>query len=124
MAMRKQRTQMQLAFVITVENLSQKAVSLDLADRIPVSEDRDIVVSGVKISPNVKPNSKGILRWPLSLKPKEKRSFTIQYQLEYPPTLVLEMNRKSAAPPAAAPRPSFDQPYDIKRDIQRMEQAF
>lgn len=121
---RKQRTQMQLAFVITVENLSQKAVSLDLADRIPVSEDRDIVVSGVKISPNVKPNSKGILRWPLSLKPKEKRSFTIQYQLEYPPTLVLEMNRKSAAPPAAAPRPSFDQPYDIKRDIQRMEQAF
>jgi hypothetical protein len=37
---RKQRTQMQLAFVVTVENLSSKATSLKLVDRIPVSEDR------------------------------------------------------------------------------------
>jgi hypothetical protein len=34
---RKQRTQMQLAFVVTVENLSSKSMSLKLADRIPVS---------------------------------------------------------------------------------------
>ncbi len=77
---------MQLAFVVTVENLSSKTMSLKLADRIPVSEDKDIVISGVKISPNVKPDSKGILRWPLTLRPKEKRKFLIQYQIEYPPT--------------------------------------
>ena len=94
----KQRTQMQLAFIVTVENLSNKIMPLDLADRIPVSEDKDIVISGVKISPDAKPDSKGILRWPLSLKPKEKRTFEIQYQIEYPPTLVLEMRRNQQRP--------------------------
>jgi len=56
--LRKQRTQMQLAFIVTVENLSSKTISLNLADRVPVSEDRDIVVSGVKLSPDVRPDSK------------------------------------------------------------------
>src|SRR4029078_12746444 len=49
---RKQRTEMQLAFVVTVENLSGKPVSLTLADRIPVSEEREIVISNIKISPD------------------------------------------------------------------------
>ncbi len=126
---RKQRTQMQLAFIVTVENLSSKAMTLNLADRIPVSEDRDIIISGVKISPDAKPDSKGILRWPLTLQPKEKRQFEIQYQIEYPPTLVLEMRRNAAAPaPAAEPpgllMPSPRKSYDLKRDIQQLEDAF
>ncbi|MCC6900261.1 MAG: mucoidy inhibitor MuiA family protein [Polyangiaceae bacterium] len=123
---RKQRTQMQLAFVVTVENLSAKPMSLKLADRIPVSEDKDIVISGVKIHPEVKPDSKGILRWPLTLQPKEKRKFEIQYQIEYPPTLVLEMKRNQAAeaahPSAASPAPR--KAYDLKKDIERLESAF
>ncbi len=36
----KQRTQMQLAFVVTVENLSQKPVTFTLANRVPVSEEK------------------------------------------------------------------------------------
>jgi uncharacterized protein (TIGR02231 family) len=129
---KKQRTQMQLAFLVTVENLSQKPVPLNLADRVPVSEDRDIVISGVKITPDVKADSKGILRWPVSLKPKEKQTFEIQYTIEYPPTLVLEAKRSarpspapmqpgSPAPPAAAPAPKT---YDLKTDIQRLEEGF
>lgn len=128
---RKQRTQMQLAFVVTVENLSSKVMSLKLADRIPVSEDRDVVVSGVKIAPEVKPDSKGILRWPLTLQPKEKRRFEIQYQIEYPPTLVLEAKRREAAeasPAAARPGspalPSPRKAYDIRQDIEQLEKAF
>lgn len=126
---RKQRTQMQLAFVVTVENLSSKPMSLKLADRIPVSEDRDIVISGVKISPEAKPDSKGILRWPLTLAPKEKRRFEIQYQIEYPPTLVLEAKRRhaaeaSAAPPASPAMPSPRKAYDIRQDIEQLESAF
>lgn len=128
---RKQRTQMQLAFVVTVENLSSKVMSLKLADRIPVSEDRDVVVSGVKIAPEVKPDSKGILRWPLTLQPKEKRKFEIQYQIEYPPTLVLEAKRREAAEasPAAARSggPALPAPrktYDITQDIEQLEKAF
>ncbi len=128
---RKQRTQMQLAFIVTVENLSSKPVTLQLADRIPVSEDRDIVISGVKISPDAKPDSKGILRWPLSLKPKEKRKFEIQYSIEYPPTLMLEMKRNqardgspaAAKPSGTAPRPA-PRMYDLKKDIEQLENAF
>ena len=50
---KKQRTQMQLTFVVTVENLSNRPMPLQLADRVPVSEDKDITISGVKISPDV-----------------------------------------------------------------------
>jgi uncharacterized protein (TIGR02231 family) len=127
---RKQRTQMQLAFIVTVENLSSKAMSLNLADRVPVSEDRDIVISGVKISPDAKPDSKGILRFYVTLQPKEKRKFEIHYQIEYPPSLVLEMKREAAAAspklaqpgsPAALAPPKA---YDLKQDIEHLESAF
>jgi uncharacterized protein (TIGR02231 family) len=127
---RKQRTQMQLAFVVTVENLSNQPMPLNLADRVPVSEDKDIVISGVKVSPDVKPDSKGILKWPLLLQPKEKRRLEIQYTIEYPPTLVLEMRRNQdteTAPAVAQPSPASPMPrraYDLKRDIRELEQAF
>ncbi len=128
---KKQRTQMQLTFVVTVENLSNKAVPLQLADRVPVSEDKDITISGVKISPDVKPDSKGILRWPLTVRPKEKQRFEIQYTIEYPPTLVVEMKRnQQAAPAAAAPDPASPSPpaprraYDVKTEIEHLEKNF
>ncbi len=127
---RKQRTQMQLAFIVTVENLSSKVMTLKLADRIPVSEDRDIVISGVRIAPDVKPDAKGILRWPLTLQPKEKRRLEIQYQIEYPPTLVVEMKRNRAAEPSPAPAhpgaapPAPRKSYDLKTDIEQLESRF
>jgi uncharacterized protein (TIGR02231 family) len=137
---RKQRTQMQLAFIVTLENLSSKPMTLKLADRVPVSEDRDIVISGVKVAPDVKPDSKGILQWTVTLQPKEKRKFDIQYQIEYPPTLVVDMKREKAhhAPSRAAaaaadspfhgahpssPAPAAAAPYDVKNDIERFEQT-
>jgi uncharacterized protein (TIGR02231 family) len=128
---RKQRTQMQLAFVVTVENLSSKPVQLQLADRVPVSEDRDIIISGVKITPETKPDSKGILRWPLTLQPKEKHKLEIKYQIEYPPTLVLEMRRDRAPETSPAPSapagmalPAPSKSYDLRENIQQLEQAF
>lgn len=127
---KKQRTQMQLTFVVTVENLSNRPMPLQLADRVPVSEDKDITISGVKISPDVKPDSKGILHFPLTVKPKEKQRFEIQYTIEYPPTLVVEMRRNQQAAPAAAqaqPSPSPAAPrkaYDLKTDIEHLEKSF
>lgn len=128
---RKQRTQMQLAFIVTVENLSSRATQLQLADRVPVSEDKEIIISGVKISPDVKPDSKGILRWPLTLQPKEKRKLEIKYQIEYPPTLVLEMRRSrdvedspALTAPGMPPMPAPRKSYDLKENIQQLEDAF
>jgi uncharacterized protein (TIGR02231 family) len=127
---KKQRTQMQLSFVVTVENLSNKAMPLQLADRVPISEDKDITISGVKITPDVKPDSKGILRWPLTVNPKEKQRFEIQYTIEYPPTLVVEMKRSQRAAPAASPAPGSPasaappKAYDLKTDIEHLETNF
>ncbi|RLB58749.1 MAG: hypothetical protein DRI90_16315, partial [Deltaproteobacteria bacterium] len=127
---RKTRTRMQLAFIVTVENLSTKTTSLTLADRIPVSENRSIVVSRVKVTPAAKPDSKGILNWKLTLKPKEKRTFKIQYQIEYPPTLILETKRNRARqpsrPPAASPFPgSWNKPKrGLADEIMDLEQNF
>ncbi|MBW2455786.1 MAG: mucoidy inhibitor MuiA family protein [Deltaproteobacteria bacterium] len=129
---RKTRTRMRLAFIVTVENLSDQNTTLTLADRIPVSEDRSIVVSRVKVTPTTKPDSKGILKWKLTLKPKEKRTFRIQYQIDYPPTLILEAQRNRARPPppspASSPFPGRHPFGKSKRrladEIFEMEQAF
>src|SRR6478735_2180153 len=76
--LRKQRSQLEPAFIVTVENLSSQPLSVELSDRVPVSEDRDIVVSGVKVTPNAKPDSKGLLHFSLTLQPKEKLRLNIQ----------------------------------------------
>lgn len=94
---RKTRNQMQVAFIVTVENLSSEASTFTLADRIPVSENKDIRVDRVTIAPVVKPDTQGIIRWELTLKPGEKREFRIGYQVEYPNELVLETQRRNRA---------------------------
>ncbi len=91
---RKRRNRMKLAFIVTVENLSDKKTSVTLADRIPVSENRDIKIDNIRISDAGKPDSRGLLHWELTLKPKEKRQFRVSYQVEYPSELVLEAKRK------------------------------
>jgi uncharacterized protein (TIGR02231 family) len=122
---RKERTQMQLAFLVKAENLSAEPISLVLADRVPVSEERDIVVSAVKVTPDARPDSKGIVRWELTLAPGEARDFEVRYQLEYPPTLVLDLRRERAPYPSAAPpAPGMRAPAkarDLREDIEVME---
>ena len=91
---RKKRNKMQVAFIVTVENLSARETALSLADRIPVSENKEIKIDRVKITDAIKPDSRGLLRWELKLKPKEKRTFRVAYQVEYPRELVLETRRR------------------------------
>lgn len=123
---RKKRTRMQVAFIVTVENLSDKDTTLTLADRIPVSENRAIVISKVKINPAVKPDSKGILTWALTLKPKEVRTYRIQYQIEYPPTLILETkrNRIEAVPDSPSPSRRKRRPKKKRRDYNLEDDIF
>ena len=125
---RKTRNQMQVSFIVTAENLGAKETTLTLADRVPVSENRDIRVSMVTIAPAVKPDSQGLLHWDLTLKPGEKREFRIGYQIDYPAELYIETDRrraleKNAAPepdaPAAAPAKSRveDEIYDLEQQF-------
>ena len=113
---RKTRNQMQVVFIVGVENLSSAETTFTLADRIPVSENKDIHIDRVSISPTAKPDSQGLLHWDLTLKPGAKREFRIAYQVEYPAELVLETKRRrmqEARPKskASAADPLGDSPY-------------
>jgi hypothetical protein len=104
---------MQLAFVSKARNLSDRPVTVVLAERIPVSENTDIRVSNVKIGPSEKPDGKGIVRWSVTLAAREEREFRVSYQVDYPPSLMFDVRRKKmeapASPsPAAAPRRKID----------------
>ena len=51
---RRTRNQMQVMFIVTVENLNATETSFTLADRIPVSENREIQIDRVTIAPAVR----------------------------------------------------------------------
>ncbi len=110
---RKERNKMQLSFVSTAKNLSDRPVTIVLAERIPVAENTDIRVSNVRITPNEKPDVKGIVRWTITLAPKEQREFRVSYQVEYPPTLIFDVRRKQRmhmpSPAAPARKMDFDE---------------
>lgn len=118
---RKRRNRMQVSFIVKVENLSASETSLNLADRIPVSENRAIKIDNVKISPSVRPDSRGILNWELTLKPKEVREFRISYRVEYPASLVLETQRKRQANPRNPARPAPRRKYKIEEQLLDLE---
>jgi uncharacterized protein (TIGR02231 family) len=100
---RKTRNQMQVMFIVTVENLAAEATTFTLADRVPVSENKEIKVDKISVTPGVKPDSQGLLHWDLTLKPGEKREFRIGYQVEYPAELVIETNRRRMEEPSPSP---------------------
>jgi len=122
---RRKRNRMKVAFIVTVENLSSEPTSLTLADRIPVSENREIKVERVKITPFVKADSRGILNWALKLMGLEKQQFRISYQVDYPAELIIETNRRRRmerrSPAAASPMPAQD--YGIEDQIMHLEEA-
>ena len=122
---RRRRTRMEVAFVVTVENLSDAPTVLTLADRIPVSENRDIKIDRVQISPSVKADSRGILNWQVSLAAKEQREFRISYQVEYPAELVIEARRRRATEPSPASEVApARKSYRIEEQLMDLEERF
>ncbi|HEY3355692.1 MAG TPA: mucoidy inhibitor MuiA family protein [Polyangia bacterium] len=129
---RKKRNKMQVAFIVTVENLSSQETAATLADRIPVSENKDIKIDNVKITDAVRPDSRGILHWALKLKPREKRLIRIAYEVEYPAELILETRRRHESAPAMkspryrgmSPSPAPAQPNDIGEQLRDLEAFF
>jgi uncharacterized protein (TIGR02231 family) len=118
---RTARNRMQLSFVSTARNLSDRPVTIILAERIPVSENTDIRVSNVRIVPNEKPDAKGIVRWAVTLAPRESREYRVSYQVEYPPSLVLDVRRKQMqmpSSPSPSPSPSASPPKPRKMDFE------
>ncbi len=123
---RKTRNQMAVMFIVTVENLASEEVTFTLSDRIPVSENKEIRIDKVSISPTAKPDSQGLLHWDLTLKPNEKRELRIGYQVEYPAELVIETNRRQQQEKMRSPSPSPSAPSKarIEDQIKALEDSF
>lgn len=122
---RNAKNKMSLSFVSRAKNLSDKPVTLVLAERIPVSENTEIRVTNVKISPNEKADLKGIVRWTVTLAPKEERELRVSYQVEYPPSLIFDVQRKQMRSPSPSPgSPAPRQKVDFEERLMQIEQMF
>jgi uncharacterized protein (TIGR02231 family) len=70
---------------ITVQNLRKTAVSIDVSDRLPVSQNSKIEITNISLLPApAKKETTGLLSWTLSLAPQEKKEITLDYTIEYP----------------------------------------
>ena len=115
-----QRTRMDVSFIVTVENLSEKESTVQLSDRLPMSETDEVKISSVKIRPEARPDSQGLLKWDVQLSPKQTREFHIEYRLEYPTDLVQRAEAVGKAPGAASDS-SF---FRLGEQIQKLERKF
>lgn len=120
---RNARNRMQLSFVSKAKNLSERPVTVVLAERIPVAENTDVRVSNVRIGPNEKPDGKGIVRWTVTLAAREERQFRVSYQVDYPPSLVLDVKRKQMQEPES-PSPAARRKIDFEDRLVDLESAF
>ena len=79
---------------ITLENYKSKDIKVHLFETMPVPENDKIKVKigNVNIAPNDKDwkDRKGVWRWELGLKPKEKKEIIYSYTIEHPRNMVVE----------------------------------
>lgn len=120
------KTRMQVSFLAQAENLSDQGVSLQLTDRVPVSEGDEARVTGVRVQPEGKPDAKGLLHWELNLAGKQTKEFRIEYTLEYPTEL--PKTAKSVTPiPGGGPAtgvPAMAPPSGLYEQIRSLERKF
>lgn len=74
-----------LAYKITLENLRNRPVEVELLDQVPVSQNARIEVKDVKVTPSPdKQDATGILTWKVKLEPAKKQEFSLGFSVEYP----------------------------------------
>ena len=72
------------AYEIKVRNTKDSPVNLTLEDQIPVSQDKDIVVSLTDASGAKKDDATGKLTWELTLAPAETKVIKLMFTVKYP----------------------------------------
>jgi uncharacterized protein (TIGR02231 family) len=72
-------------YEIQLENFKKSEILLTLKDQLPLSYHENIEVKTNDISPTPKKvDEKNIITWEINLKPNEKKTVRIDYQVEYP----------------------------------------
>ena len=74
------------SYLITVKNNLNKSAKLTLKEQYPISNDKDIEVKDVTVTPNATYDKTdiGVVTWDVELNPGETRTFTVTYSVKYP----------------------------------------
>jgi len=74
-----------LVYKITVQNLRNTKVDIEIQDQLPISQNTKIEIKDLAITPGPsKKNEKGFLTWTLTLEPQAKKEILIGFTIEYP----------------------------------------
>jgi uncharacterized protein (TIGR02231 family) len=72
------------AYEITVRNPKSENLEIEILDQIPLSKNNEITVSADEISGGKLDEKTGIIRWNISLKPKESKKLQLKFTVKYP----------------------------------------
>lgn len=81
------------AFEMVIKNNRKSAVSLDLEDQIPVSQEGEIVVEQIEISKGQLEQATGKITWAMTLQPGESRKIVLSYSVKYPKNKSVNLQR-------------------------------
>jgi hypothetical protein len=71
-------------YEITIRNNKPMAVDLQVFDRIPISQNKEIKVEDVKYSEGIFDKEKSIISWKLKVEPKQVVKKQVSYVVKYP----------------------------------------
>ncbi|NDC42262.1 MAG: mucoidy inhibitor MuiA family protein, partial [Chitinophagia bacterium] len=74
----------QTGYNITVRNTRKETVTVEVADQLPVSNDKDIEINDKEFGDAAYDETTGMLKWHLTLKPNESKKLHFGYTLKYP----------------------------------------
>ena len=74
------------SYLITVKNNLNRSAKLTLKEQYPISNDKDIEVKDVTVTPAATYDKKdiGVVTWDVELQAGETRTFTVTYSVKYP----------------------------------------
>jgi uncharacterized protein (TIGR02231 family) len=74
------------SYLITVKNNLNKSAKLTLKEQYPISNDKDIEVKDVTVTPKATYDKTdiGVVTWDVELQAGETRTFTVTYSVKYP----------------------------------------
>lgn len=80
------------SFQITVKNNLNRTAKLTLKDQYPISNDKDIEVKDISVTPKATYDKAdiGVVTWDMELQAGETRTFTITYSVKYPKDKVID----------------------------------
>jgi len=78
------RTKNEYTYRIELENYKTQKTSIAVFDQYPVSKNADIKCELVGADPKPELKPLGILKWELTLEPKEKKAIEFSYNVDYP----------------------------------------